>query len=269
MKSSTLGIALTILIGGAIALTPKESNTKATAPPANTCYVPGGSGCGSSSCHNTSINIGSGFIQATFSGANNEYVPGQTYTINVTISDDTKQRFGFQAASVDQNNMQAGTFIVTNTNNTSTQSSGGLSFIGHKAANSSATWSFDWTAPSANVGPIKFYLAGNAANNNNSDSGDNIYTSQLPVNPAQGVGLTPVMMNDAFKIISQDPSQLVVQVADHNAARSISIISMAGQILYQNTVNAGETMLRIPYNHLANGIYLIQCDYKSIKFVKQ
>jgi hypothetical protein len=119
MKSSTLGIALTILIGGAIALTPKESNTKATAPPANTCYVPGGSGCGSSSCHNTSINTGSGFIQATFSGANNEYVPGQTYTINVTISDDTKQRFGFQAASVDQNNMQAGTFIVTNTNNTS------------------------------------------------------------------------------------------------------------------------------------------------------
>ena len=50
----------------------------------------------------------------------------------------------------------------------------------------SVSWQFDWTAPSMNApNDVKFYFAGNAANNNGfSGSGDNSYagaTALLPL----------------------------------------------------------------------------------------
>ena len=46
-------------------------------------------------------------------------------------------------------------------------------------------WTFKWTAPTNDVGPITFYAAGNAANGDFSTSGDYIYTqkatSEVPV----------------------------------------------------------------------------------------
>lgn len=268
MKTSTLGIIVALIIGGAIVLSPEKSNTKAAAPPANSAYVPGGGGCGTSNCHNAQVNIGPGKIEATFSGANNEYVPGQTYTITVSVTDNTKQRFGFQAAATDPNNQQAGTFIVTNTTNTSTQSGGGLSFIGHKSANSNSTWSFDWTAPATDVGPIKIYLAGNAANNNNSDSGDNIYTNVLSLNAAQGVGIASATTGGELKIVSQDYANITVETGTTNETRNITLLTISGQVVYMSQVTAGASIAQIPCGNLAPGIYLIHCGEQTIKFVK-
>jgi uncharacterized protein (TIGR03437 family) len=46
------------------------------------------------------------------------------------------------------------------------------------------TFEFNWTPPSNDVGDIKLYAAGNAANGNNSDTGDHIYTTNITVSPA-------------------------------------------------------------------------------------
>src|SRR5262249_13884214 len=38
-------------------------------------------------------------------------------------------------------------------------------------------WTFDWIAPNADVGPVTFYAAGNAANGDDIPLGDYIYTT--------------------------------------------------------------------------------------------
>jgi hypothetical protein len=268
MKTFTIGLILSTLISSLIVFTPQESLTNSSAPLANKCYVPGGGGCGDQNCHNAPTNAGNGSITATFSGTNNEYVPGATYTISVTVTDASKQRFGFQATATDANNNMAGTFTLTNPTLTSTQSAGGKTFVGHKSAGGNSTWSFDWTAPSSDVGPIKLYLAGNAANGNNNTSGDNIYTNVLPLNAAQGVGIASLSTNEYLKIISQDFAHLIIETGVYNTPQTINLFSVGGQTIYQNTIAAGETIVRIPCNDLSSGIYILQCGNNSIKFVK-
>ncbi|MDQ3919666.1 MAG: PQQ-dependent sugar dehydrogenase, partial [Acidobacteriota bacterium] len=59
-----------------------------------------------------------------------------------------------------------------------------------------AHWTFKWTAPGADVGPVTFYVAGNQANGDQNNSGDNIYftfataTFQPPA-PDFNVTVTP------------------------------------------------------------------------------
>lgn len=268
MKTSTIGIIATLLTVGGILLQPETSLTNSSAPPANVCYMPGGGGCGSQNCHNNNPNSGPGKIEAAFSGSNNEYVPGQTYSVTITLTDNTKQRFGFQAGAADPSNNQAGTFTITNPDNTSTQSGGGKSFIGHKAAGGNNSWVFQWTAPATDVGPIKLYYAGNAANGNSNTGGDNIYADILALNPAQSVGIASVSNNNDIKILSQDFGTLTIDAGSAAESRQIALLSINGQLLYQNQIAAGDYVVRIPCQDLSTGIYIIQCGQQSIKFIK-
>jgi len=66
---------------------------------------------------------------------------------------------------------------------------GTVQFIEHSfPANGSAQttpYSFTWTPPATNVGNVRFYVAGNAVNNNHqADSGDHVYTANYVLTPA-------------------------------------------------------------------------------------
>ena len=43
---------------------------------------------------------------------------------------------------------------------------------------------FSWTAPATDVGPVTFYVAANAANNNGNNQGDQIYNTKVTLTPA-------------------------------------------------------------------------------------
>jgi uncharacterized protein (TIGR03437 family) len=64
----------------------------------------------------------------------------------------------------------------------------------------SVTFEFDWTPPATNVGDIKVYIAGNAANGNNQDdSGDHIYTATYTLTAASsGPTITSVVNGASF-----------------------------------------------------------------------
>jgi hypothetical protein len=47
----------------------------------------------------------------------------------------------------------------------------------------------DWTAPSADAGPVQFNVAANASNNDDSPLGDYIYTKMVRTSPSKGLGL--------------------------------------------------------------------------------
>ncbi len=153
-----------------------------SAPPAGKTGSPGENRC--TQCH--SGTAGTGSVSMVFGNNETQYVPGQLYTITTNVTDATKLRFGFQMTALAGGvGPTVGVFAVTNTTNTSSQTatiSGSLrKYMGHKAANSNQDWSFHWTAPATDVGPITFFLVGLAANNNNSDNGDKVYFTTFTI----------------------------------------------------------------------------------------
>src|SRR5271154_4392741 len=70
-------------------------------------------GCISSGCHTGTLNSGKGSVKIVASGGTT-YVPGQTQTIMVTITDSTEKKYGFQlSARVDSSpkTLEAGLLI--------------------------------------------------------------------------------------------------------------------------------------------------------------
>jgi len=138
------------------------------------------------------------------------YVPGQKQRIAVVITgDSTTRRYGYQASArlgSNEANGQAGTFTATAPDiilceDSAERPAAGcraatpLEFISHgNSSNTSGRFEFDWTAPATDVGPVKIYVAANAANGNGTASGDKIYTSSVTLMPsAMGGGSRPAI----------------------------------------------------------------------------
>ncbi len=121
--------------------------------------------------------------------------PGLTYRMRVRLESDSTiqfpdRRWGFEVTAVSLlTGDGAGTFTVRPdslriqvadpfdpwpTRNYVTHNASGY----NQGATGPIEWSFDWTAPPTTVGPVGFYVGGNAANGDNSAGDfDFIYTS--------------------------------------------------------------------------------------------
>ena len=150
---------------------------------------PGESNC--TSCHGDfAANTGGGSIMIANTGMTNwQYTPGQTYPITVTVAKTGMPLFGVGVECLTASNTNAGTFAITNTASTRLLSAtvSGVSRInvthtlnGGLAANSKA-FTFNWTAPAAGTGPVKFYFSGIASNNDGSEAGDYVYFANKAV----------------------------------------------------------------------------------------
>lgn len=143
-------------------------------------------------CHfGSALNASGGTFQIT---APSSYEPNQKYTIKVNLSRGTLVRFGFEITALDETGKPAGTFTITDAVRTQLISGDAFSefkdrrYVTHTGTGTSASggateWSFDWTAP-ATRSKITFYAAGNAANNNNGQTGDFIYTATALMRPS-------------------------------------------------------------------------------------
>ena len=133
------------------------------------------------------------------------YIPGVKQRVMVRVADPDQQRWGFELSARLNSNPetgQAGDLApVDNFTQVICEDAApkpcttGVNFIQHTSAGSrigtrnGATFQFDWTPPSTNVGPITLYVAGNAANGDGTNNGDHIYTSSIQLEPA--VAVTP------------------------------------------------------------------------------
>ena len=128
------------------------------------------------------------------------YVAGQTYRLTVKITDANAQRWGFEVgAQYSEGNqfdfVSAGT--VANIAGQGTQlvtSADGLrKFVTHDGANGGtkpgtagpASWDFNWTAPGGTDRQTKicFYVAGLAADDDGTRSGDCTYNTKVCLDP--------------------------------------------------------------------------------------
>lgn len=160
--------------------------------------VPAEATCSAAGCHLGNPPETNGMLEIL--GIPAPYVPGNTYDLTVRLTStatvgDIDHRWGFQLTAVRLSDGQGtGTFSAPGlqvlsgadfrkyvTHNVSSVKTG---------ASSPVEWTFSWTAPSLDEGPVGFYAAGVAGNGDLFASGDFVYTAGdttstvVPVVPA-------------------------------------------------------------------------------------
>lgn len=190
--------ALTLIFTLAFLLISFKSFTYKYGPGGGYTNAPGEKNCATSGCHTgTSLNGGNGsltnmVLSDNFSGGG--YIPDSTYTFKLSYKQSKIDKWGFSMTALRaSDNSPAGKFAKTdsrtqtktrwvssNTRYYIEQTSSGITSTGTNAVD----WVFKWTAPSTNVGKIKLYTALNAADGNNSQSGDEIYAKVFEIEPS-------------------------------------------------------------------------------------
>jgi glucose/arabinose dehydrogenase len=184
LRIKLLVLALFAAFSVALLLTDNAANPHARAysagPPAGFTHAPGELDC--SDCHTVPAQSGGTLAL----GVPDKYTPGQTYDITVAHAsgDATRVRWGFQMTALDAADQKAGAFAPSDGLTRVLNGEGPFpsrEYVEHTSAGtfpgqqSGANWSFRWTAPPEDVGPVTFYLAGNQADGDGSSAGDNIY----------------------------------------------------------------------------------------------
>jgi hypothetical protein len=133
-------------------------------------------------CHTTyPLNSGAGSLVVSGIGAT--YMPGQTYTVGVTLADPVASRWGFELTALNAGGASVGSYTLPATLQQAT--AGNRTYVKHTlngtfpGTPTSHTWEFAWNAPAAGTGTVTFYVAGNAANNNGLFTGDRIYATSF------------------------------------------------------------------------------------------
>jgi hypothetical protein len=144
-------------------------------------------------CHNSAPLNPDADGTTTLKGVPAAYEPGHTYTLTLEVAhkDGAALRWGFQMTAVAmKDGAGAGEFVATDASTTMVlmamtgtrsyieQGYGGTA-IGQAGGTS---WTFDWKAPSSDVGKVGFFAAVNVSNADGSNQGDRIYSrSPLPL----------------------------------------------------------------------------------------
>jgi len=168
-------------------------------------------------CHDTFhvANAGPGSVRINNLPA--VYQPGQRYNFSVTTQQSGRSRFGFQVTALTLSGLRAGTLapLDSNTQLNADTGFGGRQYIEHTQVGSAAmiagsqTWQLQWTAPSSDVGTVRFFVAGNAANNDGTNQEDYIYTSlAFSDSPTSSVSIS-LLSNPAGQTLNAGSTYLI------------------------------------------------------------
>lgn len=219
-------------------------------------------------CHTPSTVVATVSISGTPAFTSNQYVPGQTYTVNVSVASPSLSAFGFGCEIL--NGTTAGATSIglmsgisplshilpfgTRDNATHVNTTFGLG--------NTKTFTFKWIAPT--TGNAYIYTSGLAANNNGSSGGDAVATASL-VLTASPVGLINIEENATSLTVFPNPSQdnLTLQYSLVNdGSVKAALHNLQGKeicVLFNANQTAGLHSKTVIYpNDLANGVYLIK-----------
>ena len=239
----------------------------------NTQGAPSSNAC--TSCHGGSaLNSGPGSATVNIVGNPSGYVPGQTYQVEVTVTNSGRSKFGF-ALSADNGTgaprgslANGGNAAVQVVNNYATHTASGVSGSGTK------TWTVNWTAPSTAQGNIRFLAYGNATNSSNSDGGDLIYSATTTFLPAT----TGMAENNALGKIDIFPNPVVdarMNVAldlKNSGLLEIRLFNRNGQTietLISAQADAGQQLFPVRLTQdVPAGVYYLVMEQNGHKAVK-
>lgn len=138
-------------------------------------------------CHvGNTLNDADGSLMLTIPGT---YEPNEIYAVVVNLSRTGQSKWGFEMTALDGDGARAGSFAADDAANTQVSEANSKQYIKQTfdgtatGTDDAHSWEFQWTAPDADIGPITFYAAGNAANADFGITGDYIYTTKAESTP--------------------------------------------------------------------------------------
>ena len=165
-----------------------------SAPPPMRSGAPGEETCWTAGCHMTdsgalfedSDAVAIHFPEGPI------YRPGVPQMLRLDINDPMGVVFGFQLSARGGENAQAGNLASLDAS-TTVNTAGGVQYLGHNITpKTEGTFEFEWTPPSADIGKIMMYVAGNAANGNHGRTGNRIHLKAIEVDPAAPPGVPSI-----------------------------------------------------------------------------
>ena len=186
-----------VFLMGLVTLATSAFIVKNTTGKAGFAGNPGSSDC--SFCHFNGSGITTVSITGTPAFTNDQYVPGQTYTINITVSSTTLDHFGFDCVvltGTTSTAVNAGTMtaiagssqiLMSNLKSNAVQTIAEIG-LGNPF---SKTFMFEWTAPVSGTAAI--YASGLAVNNNGTyGNGDLGSTTSLILSSSIDAGIKSI-----------------------------------------------------------------------------
>ena len=212
-------------------------------------------------CH-SSFGLNSGTGTLIIEGLpENGFVPETNYSLTVTLNDPNMMRGGFELTIIYDSGvsyLMGGAIEITDPVNTQLSDNAGDNpdFIKHTSAGTHAgspgpvSWTFDWVAPSALADMVTFYVAGNAANNNNDTNGDYIYaiteevSQAIPPEPpvvsdipdqtiTAGESFAPINLDD-YVTDPDTPDDQITWTYSGNVDLTVEIVDRVAQITPPN-----------------------------------
>jgi len=233
-----------------------------TGSPGGRTGSPGDNGANCTGCHSgtpTTVDLWIYSPELLVSG----YYPDQEYNVLVYGLDENANKFGFEATVEDLSGNKIGTITpdafgwtqLANNNKSITHTALGTTPV----LDTGTYWIFTWLSPPESVGTIKFYAAVNAANGDNTNSGDHIYLSSFAATPATGISGQGV---EAAPAIYPNPSTGIINIhAAKTENDNLEIFNRNGQLVYSKNMEQGDH--RIDLSHLKKGIYIARVGSSS------
>ena len=229
--------------------------------------------CTTSGCHSSyTVNTGAGSTVLSSTNMTNwEYTPGTTYHMILTVKYTGRSLFGLGLECLTTANANAGTLVITNSaqSKISTKTVGGVSRKNVVQQQNggvhadSMQFVFDWTAPTTNIGNVKFYFSGMAADNSGNEAGDYVYTGSQTVTPASTVGVQEVQANtSALQVINLSSALHLTYSAKASATANVELYDIKGSLVNRvafGKQNAGNVELDMPLTgSLKSGVYIVK-----------
>lgn len=263
MKKKLLITTSLLMVIGIIISTTNPTNANSSNPVNGVAGAPmdaGGATCAGSSCHSGTATQTTGVIFSDIPSSG--FVGGTTY--NFTVSMSGASAYGFEMTpQTATSSTGLGTWIAGPGTTVSTkyikQSS--------KKTGASATWTFQWTAPTTAT-TVTFYGAFNYANNNFTTSGDVIKTSSVnyianttgikdAVSSQQIINvfpnpttdklsiLTPVKINSGY--ITTIDGKLIKQISENDLVDKSVIVTDLSEGIYFLNISSNQTHLSVKF----------------------
>jgi hypothetical protein len=148
-------------------------------------------------CHGN-LNTGPGRVTVY---APQQYMPGDTIDLFIEVAHPGQSRWGFEMTVLDDNLDFAGKFINVDPERVDIGNIDVTSQRYYARQRASGTdpgtfdvspgWAVKWISPTDPAMNINFYCVGNATNNDNTQNGDYIYTTQIRYEPPPPTGARP------------------------------------------------------------------------------
>ena len=208
---------------------------------------PGDAGNTCSACHSGGSFGANVSISTNIPGSG--YAFNTPYTITVTTSSSASEH-GFQlTAERDSDNANVGTYTATSGN----QIVNSGTHMTH-TNDSQNSWTFTWTSPSTEQGPITFYASSVAADGGGGTGGDQVVTGNTGSISSLSISDARLLKFEMYPNPSSDV--LNIQLPTGTSKAKVGVFDYTGRLVSSQDVTPSNG--RVDVTNLSSGMYIVK-----------